>query len=416
MCDATLDQIHSVKSSDPEIVDESKRSRLTPEVRVDEILSSLSSANRVDSTRVIPARSDGDAEKGLEYTKLENSRSHTFDCNQKACPPEEVDQTLTADAWPREIERRLSPGTGPSLSLLGSRGFQLTNSDSLMRKLLERQQRQQIPIMLVRLGELRNQRRSVDYKQIGSGRLVTTRLHHRSDTNLTSSPTPGDFSGLPESVNLDALATAANRTLTAMGLMLGADQGTMGMMSNQLVERHHQSADSPVGSADTSITKDAATPSGMVSSDSPLDCNMRRFTYRASKSDSQGNRCFGLVTATICYGGCDTGEYADWVFPYKKSIHRVCTHGGRARRHALLTDCQSSSGEPLVADLADMNLRRYTYVDATHCVCERCKSADTTCVGSLTRPYLPSIASDPVNGLPTGSGLQQQPAAPTLVY
>lgn len=118
-------------------------------------------------------------------------------------------------------------------------------------------------------------------------------------------------------------------------------------------------------------------------SETPLECQMRRFTYTATKVDARsGVSCSGLITANICYGGCDTGEISDWLFPHKKSIHKVCRHGTRVRRRALLTDC--------TGDDVDEGTKDYHYVDARSCVCQKCTSQDTTCLGSLTRPFLPA--------------------------
>lgn len=113
---------------------------------------------------------------------------------------------------------------------------------------------------------------------------------------------------------------------------------------------------------------------------SSLECNKRHYTFKAVKRDDSGNKCTGIVRATICYGGCDTGEIADWIFPHKKSVHKVCSHGLRVRRRVVLTECTSNSVDP--------SLREYHYVDAKSCVCQKCNPADTTCLGSLTRPYL----------------------------
>lgn len=113
-----------------------------------------------------------------------------------------------------------------------------------------------------------------------------------------------------------------------------------------------------------------------------LECNKRQYTFKAVKRDDLGNKCSGILKATICYGSCDTGEIADWIFPFKKSIHKVCSHGQRVRRRVILPECSSSSVDP--------SLREYHYVDAKTCVCQKCNPAETTCLGSLTRPYLMS--------------------------
>lgn len=111
-----------------------------------------------------------------------------------------------------------------------------------------------------------------------------------------------------------------------------------------------------------------------------LECRLREYTFKAVNKDREGNHCSGYITAAICYGGCETGEISDWLFPHKKSIHKVCQHGLRARRKAILTDCNSFN--------AYKELSIYHYVDARSCKCEKCNKANTTCMGSLTAPKL----------------------------
>lgn len=117
--------------------------------------------------------------------------------------------------------------------------------------------------------------------------------------------------------------------------------------------------------------------------ETPLECKMRRYSFKASKTDENGNKCFGQVEASICYGGCDSGEIADWIFPHKKSVHKVCTHGRRVRRRVVLNECSSELVEP--------STREYYFADAINCVCKKCTSLDTTCLGSLTPPYLANL-------------------------
>lgn len=131
----------------------------------------------------------------------------------------------------------------------------------------------------------------------------------------------------------------------------------------------------------------AAAAATEASDSNAMQCNMRVFTYRATKRDELGNECTGMVKAAICYGGCDTGEIADWLFPYKKSIHKVCQHGRRIKRRVLLDECNSDSIE-LMADL-----RQYYYVDALDCVCKKCTSVDTTCLGTMSAaPHLQTLS------------------------
>lgn len=140
--------------------------------------------------------------------------------------------------------------------------------------------------------------------------------------------------------------------------------------------------------------------SSAAAADSPMECKLKRYKFTASKVDQFGNKCSGEVVATICYGGCDTGEIADWLFPYKKSIHKVCRHGQRVRRRKLLTDCEWAGSEAPV----DPQLREYHYVDAASCVCKKCTSIDTTCLGTMSRPHLEAGGSGAGAGGGAGAG------------
>lgn len=170
-----------------------------------------------------------------------------------------------------------------------------------------------------------------------------------------------------------------------------------------------------VGATTTAQTTTSTTtipPAGSdENSDDSMQCNMRSFTYKATKTDSLGNQCTGLVMASICYGGCDTGEIADWLFPHKKSIHKVCRHGGRRRRKARLNACTSLAGNPVGPETL-LSLSVYHYVDALNCVCKKCTSADTTCLGTMSRPRLQTL-SEAVTEM--GQWRQGQPETMTIV-
>lgn len=139
------------------------------------------------------------------------------------------------------------------------------------------------------------------------------------------------------------------------------------------------------GTNSTSIGED------LSSSRDELGCNKRLYTYRATKSDEFGNKCSGLVTATICHGSCDTGQFSDHVFPYRKTVHKVCTHGVRIKKKAILDDCIGAfSSNPNNNDFMFVaSLREYEYVDAGTCVCRSCTSVDTTCLDGMSKPKLP---------------------------
>lgn len=116
--------------------------------------------------------------------------------------------------------------------------------------------------------------------------------------------------------------------------------------------------------------------------DQSLGCRRRRLRFNAYKVGADGSRCWGSVEAAICYGRCETGELASLSFPYKVSLHKVCTHGKRRPRVAILNNCSPANVDP--------SLRVYRYVDADSCVCQHCSQADTTCLGTITQPNIPT--------------------------
>ncbi|XP_053211643.1 uncharacterized protein LOC128395263 [Panonychus citri] len=105
---------------------------------------------------------------------------------------------------------------------------------------------------------------------------------------------------------------------------------------------------------------------------STLECHRREFTFNASRSDSLGRKCWGLVTAMSCWGRCDSSEIADYKFPYKLSWHPLCIHNRRQVRSALLLNCDRG---------VHHSLKVYKYVDAVSCSCQRCDSSIASCEG-----------------------------------
>lgn len=363
--------------------------------------------NKRDLTYKVNSNMEEKAAKDTEYLTeqgVELDRNSLAEgCNRLDCSiGETTDESRMGSDGPHEVKRHHQGRTGAE-QIVGRHMTQLGNTGELVHRLIDSRI---LPITFLRVGETRNQRRSTppNERRGSIWRSTSTRIVQRRDRNMTNSLEYPPASALADAT----LALAVNRTLAAFGLVMGPDKATTGVMSGQLVAKQGQ----PEG--------DREEQGSSVSSDSPLECNMRRFTYRAVKSDAAGNRCSGMVTATICYGGCDTGEYADWLFPHKKSVHRVCTHGARARRQVLLPECSDASGRAINLDEAgaelQRSLREYSYVDATHCVCERCQSADTACVGSLTRPYLPSLAPEPEGGLPNLVQQHQNDPYSSLLY
>lgn len=111
-------------------------------------------------------------------------------------------------------------------------------------------------------------------------------------------------------------------------------------------------------------------------------CQKRTLEFVATKVDANGHRCWGKVYTTICHGQCESGEYADWLFPYKKSIHKVCGYGKRLPKVTQLRQCSSPQVDPAA--------RMYHYTDAGSCLCQVCSHHDTTCISLMTTPYLSS--------------------------
>lgn len=65
-------------------------------------------------------------------------------------------------------------------------------------------------------------------------------------------------------------------------------------------------------------------------------------------------------------------QFADWRFPYKRSVHSVCVHGARELVKTQLRFCDAG---------ADDELREYEYFNALSCSCQICDSTDTSCEG-----------------------------------
>ncbi|KAI1302327.1 Glycoprotein hormone beta-5 [Halotydeus destructor] len=106
-----------------------------------------------------------------------------------------------------------------------------------------------------------------------------------------------------------------------------------------------------------------------------LACHRREYTFKASQTDNYGNQCWQYVKALSCWGRCDTGEIADWRFPFKKSYHPVCLLDKRRLRTIRLKNC---------SEKASLELRYYTYTEALSCSCQICHSSTTNCEGT---PY-----------------------------
>ncbi|UYV82459.1 gpb5 [Cordylochernes scorpioides] len=137
-------------------------------------------------------------------------------------------------------------------------------------------------------------------------------------------------------------------------------------------------------------------------------CEQRLFDFYAINTDAEGRKCWGVVTAVICWGRCFSAEVSvqyclflptaredeyltpeqrsvlklfldmaiahipDWRFPYKINQHSVCMHKRKSKRLAVLEHCDPG---------ADPGLRIYQYTEAESCECQKCRSSVASCEG-----------------------------------
>ncbi|GFW64130.1 thyrostimulin beta-5 subunit [Trichonephila clavipes] len=123
----------------------------------------------------------------------------------------------------------------------------------------------------------------------------------------------------------------------------------------------------------------------VLNTENTLECHRRDFTYKAVQTDENGFQCWGHVTATSCWGRCDTGEIGDWRFPYKRPFHPVCIHGNREIRTTLLPNCDAG---------ANLDIAEYAYYEALSCSCYLCDSSSTSCQG------IPTYSDNSKDGFP----------------
>lgn len=71
-------------------------------------------------------------------------------------------------------------------------------------------------------------------------------------------------------------------------------------------------------------------------------------------------------------------QVSDWRFPYKRSHHPVCIHGGRVLTEFVLRDCDPGA-------LPGTEL--YAFPQATSCKCHACKSSEASCEGYRYRDF-----------------------------
>ncbi|KAH9380456.1 hypothetical protein HPB48_008795 [Haemaphysalis longicornis] len=53
---------------------------------------------------------------------------------------------------------------------------------------------------------------------------------------------------------------------------------------------------------------DTAASTAAVNTLTTLECHRREYSFRATRSDAKGNRCWDDITAMSCWGRCDSGE------------------------------------------------------------------------------------------------------------
>ncbi|XP_050440679.1 thyrostimulin beta-5 subunit [Adelges cooleyi] len=109
-----------------------------------------------------------------------------------------------------------------------------------------------------------------------------------------------------------------------------------------------------------------------------LDCNKKLYAFQVSNTDINGRSCSDEIEVMSCWGRCDSNEVSDWRFPYKRSHHPVCIHGGRKLTRYILRNC-----EPGVEPGTEV----YVFQQATSCKCHACKSSEASCEGYRFRDF-----------------------------
>lgn len=115
----------------------------------------------------------------------------------------------------------------------------------------------------------------------------------------------------------------------------------------------------------------------------PLACTTRNLVYKAVRTDQDGNQCWDMVRVKVCYGRCVSGEFADFVIPFKTPAHSVCTYDRQKSRQVILENCNS--------DQIDSDLRVYSYMEAESCVCSRFPPAEAAYISTLRHPELSGL-------------------------
>ncbi|XP_050521484.1 thyrostimulin beta-5 subunit [Daktulosphaira vitifoliae] len=109
-----------------------------------------------------------------------------------------------------------------------------------------------------------------------------------------------------------------------------------------------------------------------------LDCNRKLYSFRVSNTDINGRTCSDEIEVMSCWGRCDSNEVSDWRFPYKRSHHPVCIHGGRKLTKYILKNCELG---------VEPGTEVYVFQQATSCKCHACKSSEASCEGYRYRDF-----------------------------
>uniref|UniRef100_A0A6G1SNB4 Glycoprotein hormone beta-5 n=1 Tax=Aceria tosichella TaxID=561515 RepID=A0A6G1SNB4_9ACAR len=321
-----------------------------------------------------------------------------------------IETAGTVPAWISEDTQK-RPGVGVRLfkrepAQLGDNGITpnayrvaLEEANRLI-KAHKRQQQSSLPPLtnsiLFASPNLLSRHKPSDWQQNHQSLLEQKRAPNSKSRSSKSSNSSSSKSSRRKTSSSSDLLTVPKRTDSSVDMRPGSGIRRSGASISLRTSGHQLVQDSETKTSSTTTTTTSSTTTrppddeSSGNNDDSMKCNIRRFTYKATKTNEAGSQCTGLVTASICYGGCDTGEIADWLFPHKKSIHKVCRHGDRIRRRVTLSYCTSSSGAQLEPDELG-GLADYYYVDALNCVCKKCTSADTTCLGTMSTPHLQTL-------------------------
>jgi len=119
----------------------------------------------------------------------------------------------------------------------------------------------------------------------------------------------------------------------------------------------------------------AVLPSARAQSSSTeeLACLLREYTFEAVLSDRRGHKCRGNITTNACYGWCDTCEIGSDISTDGNAPcvqQQVCGPDRTETKNVPLTTCD---------DDADQHIRRFIFIEALSCVCQKCDPTKMKC-------------------------------------